>query len=235
MARKWLVICAAIVLAGCDGPPPKPPPAVHTGPTIQALPFTIKTVMLSDLFINQLKVAKVNVEIEGGTQEEWAATALAIAYAVGNLGANSIEATVDRSDLGEMDPKPPPMFFHLARVSFSPDPKHTVWDNMPQTSISVTETPATREEVQRDDEFEALVEKNNDKGMESDAAENKAAATIAKKYHLPKDWQLYSGGLDETKFPKADYNVDSSRAANSLAALDACMRGKIIRFFRPCP
>lgn len=232
--KRWLIVFAAIGLASCDDPPPATPPVVHTGPSIHALPFAIDTVMLSDLFTSNLKVAKINVHVDGGTPQEWVATALAIAHEVGNLGANSIEATVDRTDLGGIEPAPPPMFFHLARVSFSPDPRHTVWDNMPQTSISVTETPATREEVQRDDEFEALVEKNNDMGMDSDVAETKAAATIAKKYHLPKDWQLYSGGLDESKFPKADYNIDSSRAATSLASLDACMRGKIIRTLQPC-
>ena len=183
--------------------------------------------MLSDLFINNLKVARINVHVDGGTQQEWVATALAIAHEVGNLGANSIEATVDRSDLGGIEPAPPPMFFHLARVSFSPDPKHTVWDNMPQTSISVTETPATREEVQRDDEFEALVEKNNDKGMKSDVAETKAAATIAKKYHLPKDWQLYSGGLDETKFPESRLQRRQQQSGKfTLASLRCLHAGK---------
>jgi hypothetical protein len=227
-----LVFFAATTLAGCDDPPSKPAPAAHTGPTIHALPFTIENVMLSDLFINELKVAKVNVQVKGGTQEEWAATALAIAYAVGNLGANSIEATVDRSDLTGMEPAP--LYLHLAKVMYSPDPKHTVWTDNPETLISTTEQPATKEEVQRDTEYWAMLDKLIDKGVESDSAEKKAGAAIAKKFHLLPDWQLYNGGLDDRKFPKADYSVDTSRAANSLAALDACMRGKIIRLLKPC-
>lgn len=39
--------------------------------------------MLSDLFKDELKVGKVNVQVQGGNQEEWVATALAVAYEEG--------------------------------------------------------------------------------------------------------------------------------------------------------
>lgn len=42
------------------------------------------------------------------------ATALAVAYEVGKLGANSIEATVDRSDLVGIEAAP--LYLHLAKV-----------------------------------------------------------------------------------------------------------------------
>ena len=231
-SRAAVAFFAAALLIGCDDPLPKPVATAHTGPTIHALPFTIKSVMLSDLFVDQLKVAKVNVQVQGGTQEEWAATALAIAYAVGNLGANSIEATVDRSDLAEMEPAP--LYLHLAKVMYSPDPQRTIWSDNPETLVSITGQPATKQEVQRDTEYWALLEKLTGEGVDPDGAEKKAGSAIAKKFHLSPDWQLYSGGLDDGKFPKADYSVDTSRAANSLAELDVCMRGKIIQFLKPC-
>jgi hypothetical protein len=157
---------------------------------------------------------------------------LAVAYEVGKLGANSVEATVDRSDLEGIEAAP--LYLHLAKVYYSPDPKRTVWTDQAQIMIAVTERPATREEVERDTEFWALIEKLNGKGMDSESAENKAGATIAKKFHLPKDWQLYSGGLADNKYPGTNFNVDSSAATNSLATLDTCMRGKIIRLLEPC-
>jgi Prokaryotic membrane lipoprotein lipid attachment site len=231
MNKTLLALCTLAILAGCNSSAPPPTPAAY-GPRIKALPFTIETVMLSDLFKDELKVGKVNVNVQGGNQEEWVATALAVAYEVGKLGANSVEATVDRSDLEGIEAAP--LYLHLAKVYYSPDPKRTVWTDQAQIMIAVTERPATREEVERDTEFWALIEKLNGKGMDSESAENKAGATIAKKFHLPKDWQLYSGGLADNKYPGTNFNVDSSAATNSLATLDTCMRGKIIRLLEPC-
>jgi hypothetical protein len=231
MNRTLLALCTLAVLTSCDSSAPPSAPAA-SGPRIKALPFTIETVMLSDLFKDELKVGKVNVQVQGGNQEEWVATALAVAYEVGKLGANSVEATVDRSDLEGIEAAP--LYLHLAKVYYSPDKKRTVWANQAQIMIAVTERPATREEVERDTEFWAIVEKLNDKGMDSESVENKAGAIIAKKFHLQKDWQLYSGGLADNKYPGTNFNVDSSAATNSLATLDSCMRGKTIRLLEPC-
>jgi hypothetical protein len=231
MNKTLLALCTLLILASCDSSAPPPAPAA-SGSRIKALPFMIETVMLSDLFKDELKVGKVNVQVQGGNQEEWVATALAVAYEVSKLGANSVEVTVDRSDLEGIEAAP--LYLHLAKVFYSPDPKRTVWTDQAQIMIAVTEHPATREEVERDTEFWALSEKLNDKGMDSESAENKAGATIAKKFHLPKDWQLYSGGLADNKYPGTNFNVDSGAATSSLATLDTCMRGKIIRLLEPC-
>jgi hypothetical protein len=231
MNKTVLALCTLAILASCDSPAPPTAPAA-SGPRIKALPFTIETMMLSDLFKDELKVGKVNVQVQGGNQEEWVATALAVAYEVGKLGANSVETTVDRSDLKEIEAAP--LYLHLAKVFYSPDRKRTVWTDQAQIMIAVTEHPATREEVERDTEFWALIEKLSDKGMDSESAENKAGATIAKKFHLPKDWQLYSGGLADNKYPGTNFNVDSTAATSSLATLDTCMRGKTIRLLEPC-
>lgn len=82
--------------------------------------------------------------------------------------------------------------------------------------------------------YEALVEKFADRGMEPNSAEEKAGPIIAKKFYLPPNWTLYVGGLEKKQFSGADFNVDSSDARDSLGALDACMRGKIIRMMSRC-
>lgn len=231
MNRTLFALWTLAILAGCDSSAPPPAPQA-SGPRIKALPFTIETVMLSDLFKDELKVGKVNVQVQGGNQEEWVATALAVAYEVGKLGANSVEATVDRNDLQGIEAAP--LYLHLAKVFYSPDPKRTVWTAQEQIMVAVTEHPATREEVERDTAFWALIEKFTDEGISSESAENKAGAIVARKFHLPKDWQLYSGGLADKKYPGTNFNVDSSAATTSLARLDTCMRGKIIRLLEPC-
>jgi hypothetical protein len=195
MYKALLTLCTTVVLAGC-GPSasiPSPTPAL-SGPAVKALPFTVETVMLSDLFQDELKVGKVAVQVQGGSPDEWVATALAVAEEVGQLGADSIEATVDRSDLEGIDAAP--KYLHLAQIYFSPNPKRTVW-NDPQMTVMVTPQPATRVEIQRDNEFEALLEKFADQGMEPNSAEEKASPIIAKKFHLPRNWTLYFGGLGE--------------------------------------
>jgi hypothetical protein len=232
MNKALLTLCTTAVLASCShsASVPSPTPAA-SGPSVKALPFTIETVMLSDLFQDGLKVGKVAVQVQGGSQDEWVATALAVTDEVGKLGADSIEATVNRSDLEGIDAAP--MYLHLAKIYFSPNPKRTVW-NDPQMMVMVTSQPATREEIQRDMEFEALVEKFADQGMEPNSAEEKAGPIITKKFHLPRNWTLYMGGLEKKQFSGADFNVDSSNARDSLAAIDACMRGKIIRMMSRC-
>jgi len=198
------------------------------------MPFTIEDVFMSDQFEGGLKMGSVNAYVDGGTPEEWVATALAIAYAVGDLGANSVDITLNRTDLLDMDPQPEPMYVHLANVMFSPDLKHSIY-GPPQTIISVTEKPASREIVQRDTEYWDLLEKANEKGVDPDKADKKAVAFIAKKYHIAPGWKPYNGGLDARTFPVADYNVDATRAAEGLATLDACMRGKILPIRWRCP
>jgi len=178
-----------------------------------------------------LKVATVNVRAIGGTKNDWLATAIAIAYKVGNLGADSIEVTVNRSDLDGVDAVP--MYHHLASVYYSPNPSRSVWGTTPNL-ISLADRLASTQEIQADNEFWSLNEKMTNKGIDADAADKRAAAVIAKKYHIPKDWQLFNGGLRDTKLSMGDFNVSNDDAEEALKALDTCMRGKIIRMLRPC-
>jgi len=68
------------------------------GPTVAALPFTIEGTMLSDLFQNHVKVARIGVGVDGCSAAQWAATSIAIAERVATFGVDSIEVSVRRSD-----------------------------------------------------------------------------------------------------------------------------------------
>lgn len=95
------------VLSGCDDssssistkPTPQTTAENITVSKARALPFQIETVMSSDLFKNNLKVARINVSVEGGTKEEWAATSIAIAERVAGYGIDSVEVSVNRNDI----------------------------------------------------------------------------------------------------------------------------------------
>src|SRR4051794_35836750 len=70
-------------------------------PTVSALPFTVERAMLSDMFQNNLKVAKVYVGISGGSAAQWSATSIAVAEKVAAFGANSVEVLVLRNEITE--------------------------------------------------------------------------------------------------------------------------------------
>lgn len=237
----WKQVMAVILAAGLTGCGESREKAVDSattssaqmaGNSVKALPFSIEDVMLSDMFKDNIKVARINVRVDGGSSDEWIATAMTVAEKGADLGADSIEATVDRSDIDDMGAAP--MYHHLAKIYFSPNPKHTVWEGEKQMQVMVSKNVATREQIQIDQEFEALNKKYLDRGMDMDTADKKAGAVIAKKFHLKKDWRLFSGGLEEHQFNGSSFNVDSTLAKDSLSILDQCMRGRTIRMFTRC-
>jgi hypothetical protein len=243
--RTLLALTAFLgTLTGCDsGESPQKPasesqksmvtasaPSAVNKTSVNALPFDIETVMLSDQFQNDLKLARVNVRVSGGSKNEWIATAIAISREVGGFGADSVEVIVRRSDLDGLEA--PDLYRRLAQVMYSPNPKHSIWDG--SDLISVADRVASVQQIHADNEYNALNTEFIDKGMDIDAADKKAAAMVVKKFHLPKDWVLFDGGVGDTKLSFDDFNVNTSLAEGSMNRLDSCMRGKIIRILRPC-
>jgi len=55
--------------------------------------------MLSDKFQNNLKVAKVNVGVDGGSKLQWGATSVAIDEKFSRFGADSIEVSIGRNEI----------------------------------------------------------------------------------------------------------------------------------------
>ncbi|HGL5386785.1 TPA: hypothetical protein ACKFJT_007216, partial [Burkholderia cenocepacia] len=92
MKALTLTCLATCLLAACGKSPeanaPVPNPNV---PTVAALPFTIEGASLSDMFQNNLKFAKVQVGVNGGSAAQWSATSIAIAEKVATFGADSVE------------------------------------------------------------------------------------------------------------------------------------------------
>ncbi|MEM5446104.1 hypothetical protein [Paraburkholderia guartelaensis] len=199
---------------------------------MKALPFSIENVALSDLFQNNLKVAKVYVGINGGTAAEWSATSIAIAEKVSTFGADSIEVSVNRDDVKQTRGV---RFRELAHAYYSPNPAHTVWEGDPQWKVLQADPAhlSTQQEVSITEEYDTLNQALIDKGMNNEAADRKAAAAIAKKYHLPKDWMLPVGNT-LSDVSRESMNVDAGPASAALASLDKCMNGKIIRMLTTC-
>jgi len=205
-------------------------PIVSAKPKVSAMRFGIETVMLSDLFQNNLKVAKVNASVEGGSENEWIATAILIAKRVAGYGADSVEVVIDRTDLDSANPVP--AFRHIAQVYYSPDQKHSVWDK--GNLIMASEQLATIKDVQVNNEYWRLEKKFTDAGMGPDMADKKAGAMVARKFKLSQDWQLFEGGPSEKKMGFDDFDIDSTLANDTAYKLDLCMRGKIIRMLKTC-
>lgn len=221
---------ALVALGGCDN-------KESTGGVglTKALPFSIESVMLSDMFKDNLKVARVNVGVTGGTPSEWAATSAAIAEKTATFGADSIEVTVRRNEITQAHGV---MFREVVHAYYSPNPSHTVWDGGKTWEMYVANPNqlATQQDVAIFEEFQALNEKLLEKGVDGEAADKKAGAVIAKKYNLPKDWRLPNGNIDTNVdgFDRKSIAIDAAPAQGSLDTLTRCMDGKIIRMLTTC-
>ena len=207
-----LLTGALLTLSACDRAEHGSAPAsmnVST-PRIRALPFRIESVMLSDLFQNNLKLAKVNVGVDGGAKFEWAATAVAIAEKVSKFGADSIEVSINRNEIHQ---KQGIRFREVAHAYYSPHPQHSVWDGDKVWAIYLADPAhlATQTDVDIDEEFTDLNQRLIDRGTEINAADRKASVAVAKKYHLPKDWQLPAGNIwmNGDGFPRDSLTVDT--------------------------
>ena len=201
-------------------------------PTVSALPFNIEAAMLSDMFQNNIKVAKVQVGVNGGSAAQWSATSIAIAERVATFGADSIEVSVRRNEVIQSQGD---RFREVAHTYYSPNPSHSVWDDKEKWKIMQADAShlSTQQDVTIDDDFSDLNQKLIDKGVDTDAADKKAGAAIAKKYHLSKDWRLPVGNV-LNDVSRHSMNVDTVPASDGLAALGRCLNGKIVRMMSKC-
>ncbi|WP_176039530.1 hypothetical protein [Burkholderia stabilis] len=206
--------------------------SLSTPPSINALPFTIEGASLSNLFQDNLKVSKIQVGVSGGTAAEWAATAIAIAEKAATFGANSIDVSVRRNEITQSRGT---LFREVARVSFSPDPKRTVWAGEPQWSIQVADPEhlSTQRDVQITEAYYAENERLLDAGLADDVADRKAGAAVAKKFHLAKDWRMPIGNAFR-EVPRDSINFDAAPASDGLAMLTRCLKGKIVVGLTTC-
>lgn len=130
------------------------------------------------------------------------------------------------------------MFREVAHTYYSPNPKHSVWDGEKMWTIYAADAAhvATQTDVAVYEDFQDLNQKLIEKGMDVAAADTKAGAAIAKKYHLAKDWRLPMGNMTISGdgIPRDSLSVDGSAESASLGALDKCMNGKVIRMLTTC-
>lgn len=210
-----------------------------------ALPFNIEEVYFSDLFKNNLKLARVGVGVTGGTPEEWAATSIAIAEKVASFGADSAKVSVRRNEIRQ---KHGIGYREVARAYYSPDPARSAFDDKNgQESWKIYVADKNRLGTQMDanihDDYldlkDSMLEKDgSDAG--SEAIAEKAEAVILKKYNLPKDWHepvqniVFRDNSKEYQTDRKSITVDASAASGSLGALSECMNGKMIYQLRGC-
>lgn len=224
MKKSILAILTVIALGACSSGDDKSKVAYPSAPVAQALPFTFADAFVSDAYVNNISVANVTVDVDGGTAPQWSATAAAIAEHVASYGVDSVEVSVRRTGLvGDVEPR----FREVSHAFFSPDPARDVWSQKQPWDIE-TADPG-RLTSQRDvdiynfynDLYDSLV----GKGMDTEKADKKAGAVTAKKFALAPDWRLPVGNLKDP-VQRSSFNVDTSAADRSFPMLDACLKGK---------
>ncbi len=227
--KALLLACVVVGVLGACGDDEKTivsTPINPNAPTVKALPFTIEGASLSDAFRNNLKVAKVEVGVNGGSASEWSATAIAIAEKVATFGADLVEISVRRNEITQPEGNG---FRVVAESYYSPDPNRSVWEDGKKWQVLQADPAsiATQQDVNISADFDALYRKFVDSGMGLNDADAKAGAVIAKKYNLAKDWRLPTVN-QRKEIPRDSMNIDAMPAANDLAILERCLNGKII-------
>lgn len=235
LADTLIVVSAAGLLVSCKDRPEAPaasssqaaPTAAvpePVSPNAQrgaALPFRISRTSVSGWQDGGVTVAHVAVTVNGGNAADWAATAIVIAEAVATLPADSVRVTVWRGDVDDLDP--PESMKTLAVAFYSPDLSRTIWPDR-KWLIQLADGVVSREEIVIANELRELTTRLGRQGLDASAAQKRAFRQIRRKYRLPADWSVpmvsYSGGLS-----RADFIVDASAAAGSVAALKACLKG----------
>jgi hypothetical protein len=204
-------------------------------PPVKALPFSIEEVMFSDMFKGGLKLAKVYVQINGGSPQEWAATSVSIAEKVATFGADAIEVSVRRDDIRQASGV---MYREVAHAFHHPNPDRQFSPKEKRWAIYAADPThmATQRDIDAVEEFNEINGKLFDKGMNAEAADKRAVAMTIKKYHLSKSWHPPLGNvwMNNDGIPRDSMNIDISTETDSLAALSRCMDGKIIRTFSTC-
>jgi hypothetical protein len=170
-----------------------------------------------------MKVANIGVGVDGGSTKEWTATAIAIAQKIGGNGIDSVEVSVRRNDIHE---KQGVRFREVAHVYYSPNTQRDIWSNGESWQILQADPSmlSTQKDVDLSEEYDALENSYEQKGMDPDAADKKAAAALAKKYHLQDNWALPVGNNVNPQVPRSSMNVDDSATASDIATLDTCLK-----------
>lgn len=185
-----------------------------------ALPFRIARASVSGRQDGGITVAHVAATVNGGSAADWAATAIVIAEAIAKLPADSVRVTVWRGDVDDLDP--PESMKTLAVAFYSPDLSRTIWPDR-KWLIQLADGVVPREEIVIANELQELTVKLGRQGLEASTAKKRAFRQMRRKYRLPSDWSApmvsYSGGLS-----RADFIVDASAAAGSVAVLQACLK-----------
>lgn len=233
-ADTLIVVSAAGLLVACtDRPETSATPSGQAAPTAAepepvsptaqrgaALPFRIARASVNGRQDGGITVAHVAATVNGGNAPDWAATAIVIAEALAKLPADSVRVTVWRGDVDDLDP--PESMKTLAVAFYSPDLSRTIWPDR-RWLIQLADGLIPREEIVIANELQELTAKLGRQGSDASTAKKRAFRQIRRKYRLPADWSApmvsYSGGLS-----RADFIVDASAAAGSVAVLQACLK-----------
>ncbi|MBB6242988.1 hypothetical protein [Rhodanobacter sp. MP1X3] len=233
---KKVILFAALVcaLSACGSDDDAPAIQQYAGaPTVKALPITVESAMRNGAFQGDLKLATIGVGVDGGSSKEWTATGIAVAEKIAGQGVDSVEVSVRRNDIHE---KQGVRFREVAHVYYSPDPAHSVWRDGQKWKILQADPSglSTQKDVDLYEDYDALHEGYIEKDMDSDLADKKAGAAIAKKYHLQADWSLPSGNDMNPEVQRSSMNIDDSAAVAGIAPLDACLKDQLDKIFVRC-
>lgn len=198
-------------------------------PTVtgRVLPFKVLDAVRNRAFQNGMVGAMSAVAVNGGTKQDWAATAAYVARhsIVKDVTFAKVEVFVD-SPWGD---KPPQWAKRLATAYYGPRPGKTPW-NKP-FDLTVAEKAGSLPDIEWS-ELEAVAldrqSKVTDPDRKMQLADAEASTIVIRKYHLPSNWRpaamgSVGDGAGESIDGRRVQIVETAEGAVSLLQLTGCL------------
>lgn len=222
-----LALVAAVLNAAWLAPSssaPQDSEILHAG---QVLTFGIIRAFRNYGFKDGMVAAEVSVSVEGGSRDDWMATAVDIAEQ--SILGDVTFAKVEVYSLNPWSDLSPTEHKLLAKVYYSgPAPKRSPWPT-DQWAIFAVDRASTLADIEFDvlqnQILETLAAKVSDRNKLLEEAGFRALALIVQKYKLPFGWQASMDGWSSSRrYDRELIRVtDTHGAEDSIFALQRCL------------
>jgi hypothetical protein len=236
-----LGIYAANSLTGDNNPPLAT--AASTSPSPEAVRADLDAVegrVLPFVIIGAIRnfglkevEAQISVSVEGGTPNDWMATAVYIAeHSIVN---GAIYSQVDVYVPNPWGDNPPTDHKTLAKVYYAPNPSRSPWDE--PWSIFVADRAGTLADIEYDKLGNDLLSNAvSDPDERVEKADAEARRRVIWKYNLSQSWEPTKGlGISGVEYGRGHIRIDGTAGVEeSMSALAACLSSDRGTIFKGC-
>jgi hypothetical protein len=202
--------------------------------TTPAAPFDIESYTYSDAFVGGIKVAQIRAIVTGDDRNRWAATIITIGQMAEQSGAEAVKVTLLRN----IPKTVPDIMRELGHAWYQPVPNRTVWNDKEKWTIFVAQPRHIADDrtIAVNQAYHEAYRKLIRARVDANKAADQAHQTIAERFHLPSDWKLWTGNVNENTdrvSPEA-ISIDKTPVTDRLKELKDCLSMGMAYQPKPC-